>query len=75
MTTSMNIAVNNKLTRYQRYQICVIARCDERSIQSAYAGGNVRNTTLLRVAEAALKLGLPMPPNSESTQTKTPKAK
>lgn len=49
------------LTRYQRLQVAVAARCDPRSVEAAYGGKKVRGLTMIRIVEAARGLRLPEP--------------
>jgi hypothetical protein len=53
----------NALTRHQRRQLSVVSLgIDERTIRRAYLNpASVRESTLLRIAEAARTLGLPRP--------------
>jgi predicted metal-dependent phosphoesterase TrpH len=53
----------NVLTRHQRRQLSVASLgIDERTIRRAYLDpASVRESTLLRIAEAARSLGLPHP--------------
>jgi hypothetical protein len=55
-------------SRYDRMRIAVEGRCDLRSVGGAYAGRPLRPMTLLRVVDAARKLGLPLPPTTNPAE-------
>lgn len=50
----------------RRRRIAAAATCDERTVLRAYRGQPVKESTRLRVTEAARSLGLPEPPDASA---------
>ncbi|MFI5038575.1 MAG: hypothetical protein ACHQCG_01420 [Solirubrobacterales bacterium] len=61
-----------QLPRMQRVQIAALALVDERAVERCYSDAEVRTGTLLRVAEAAKKLGYPVPDRAAALVAQPP---